>query len=43
MMAGNLGFRKDVVGVLVRKITLGVKDGFSREEIKNDSKAYLNI
>ena len=43
MMAGNLGFRKDVVGVLVRKITLGVKDGFSREDIKNDSKAYLNI
>ena len=43
MMAGNLGFRKDVVGVLVRKITLGVKDGFSREDIKNDSKAFLNI
>ena len=43
MMAGNLGFRKDVVGVLVRKITMGVKDGFSREDIKNDSKAFLNI
>jgi uncharacterized membrane protein YebE (DUF533 family) len=42
MMASKLGFRKAIVGVLVRKISMGVKDGFSREQIKNESQAFLN-
>jgi uncharacterized tellurite resistance protein B-like protein len=40
-MATNLGFRKADVGVLVKKITLGVKDGFSREQIKSESQSIL--
>lgn len=43
MMANKLGFRKAIVGVLVRKISMGVKDGFSREHIKNESQAFLKI
>ena len=41
-MAGKLGFRNAIVGVLVRKISIGVKDGFSREHIKNETQAFLN-
>lgn len=41
-MAAKLGFRKAIVGVLVRKISMGVKDGFSREHIKNESLDFLN-
>jgi uncharacterized membrane protein YebE (DUF533 family) len=41
-MAAKLGFRKAVVGVLVRKISTGVKDGFPREYIKNEAQAFLN-
>ncbi len=42
-MATRLGFRKAIVGVLVRKITMGVKDGLSREAIKKDSQAFLDF
>jgi len=42
-MATRLGFRKAIVGVLVRKITMGVKDGLSRESIKKDSQAFLDF
>ncbi|MBC5772539.1 TerB family tellurite resistance protein [Pontibacter sp. KCTC 32443] len=41
-MATKLGFKKAVVGVLVRKISTGVKDGLSREQIKNDAQSFLN-
>ncbi|NEM97110.1 tellurite resistance TerB family protein [Pontibacter burrus] len=41
-MAERLGFKKSVVGVLVRKITLGVKDGLTREDIKQETQAFLN-
>lgn len=41
-MATRLGFKKSVVGVLVRKISMGVKDGLSRERIKQDAHAFLN-
>lgn len=41
-MASRLGFRKAVVGVLVRKISMGVKDGLSREAIKQEAQAFLN-
>ena len=42
MMAEKLGFRKAIVGLLVRKISQGVKDGLPRERIKNESTAFLN-
>ncbi|WP_375417785.1 TerB family tellurite resistance protein [uncultured Hymenobacter sp.] len=42
MMAEKLGFRKAIVGVLVRKISMGVKDGFPRERIKEESLSFLN-
>ncbi len=41
-MAAKLGFKKAIVGVLVHKISLGVKDGISRENIKHDSQAFLD-
>jgi len=41
-MATRLGFKKAVVGVLVRKISMGVKDGLTREEIKSDAQGFLN-
>jgi len=42
-MAAKLGFRKAIVGVLVRKISIGVKDGLSREQIKSESQDFLNF
>lgn len=42
MMAEKLGFRKAIVGVLVRKISQGVKDGLSKERIKEESTSFLN-
>ncbi|GAA4365710.1 hypothetical protein GCM10023185_36250 [Hymenobacter saemangeumensis] len=42
MMAEKLGFRKAIVGVLVRKISQGVKDGHPKERIKEESNAFLN-
>ena len=42
MMAEKLGFRKAIVGLLVRKISQGVKDGLPRERIKDESTAFLN-
>ncbi len=41
-MAVRLGFKKSIVGVLVRKISIGVKDGLSREQIRQDAQAFLN-
>jgi uncharacterized membrane protein YebE (DUF533 family) len=42
-MASKLGFKKAIVGVLVRKISMGVKDGISRENIKQESQAFLEL
>ncbi len=42
-MAEKLGFKKAIVGVLVRNISLGVKDGQSREHIKQESQAFLDL
>ena len=42
-MAEKLGFRKAIVGVLVRKISMGVKDGLPRQQIKDESQAFLNF
>ena len=40
-MAGRLGFRQDIVAVLVRKISVGVRDGFPREHIKAETQTFL--
>ena len=42
-MAEKLGFKTAIVGVLVRKISLGVKDGQSREHIKQESQDFLEL
>lgn len=42
MMAEKLGFRKAIVGVLVRKISQGVKDAIPRDDIKEESLSFLN-
>ena len=41
-MAEKLGFRKAIVGVLVRKISQGVKDAVPRDRIKEESLSFLN-
>ncbi|WP_242927334.1 TerB family tellurite resistance protein [Pontibacter vulgaris] len=41
-MAVRLGFNKTIVGLLVRKISIGVKDGHTREYIKQEAQTYLN-
>ena len=41
IMAEKLGFRKDVVSVLVKKISQGVKDGMEREVVKTDTQTLL--
>ncbi|MBO0358136.1 TerB family tellurite resistance protein [Hymenobacter sp. BT186] len=41
IMAEKLGFRKDIVGLLVKNISQGVKDGMEREDIKADIQAFL--
>lgn len=41
-MAAKLGFKKSIVGVLVRKISVGVKDGLTRDNIKEEAQAFLN-
>ena len=40
-MALKLGFRKSIVGVLVRKISIGVKDGMPREMIRQEAQAFF--
>ena len=41
-MAAKLGFKKSIVGVLVRKISMGVKDGLTRDSIKQEAQSFLN-
>ncbi|MCC9165765.1 TerB family tellurite resistance protein [Pontibacter harenae] len=41
-MATKLGFDTSIVGVLVRKILMGVKDGLSRENIRKETQTFLN-
>ena len=40
-MAGKLGFRKAVVGVLIRKITLSLLEGLDKETIKQEVRSFL--
>ncbi len=39
----NLGFKKSVVGVLVRKVSLGIQNGLDKDTIKKDAQNYLNL
>lgn len=41
-MAARLGFKKSIVGLLVRKISTGVKDGLPRDEIKREAQTLLD-
>jgi len=40
-MAEKLGFRKAVVSVLIRKITLSLLEGLDKETIKKEVRAFL--
>ena len=40
-LAEKLGFRKAIVGVLVRKISLGLSTGLDKEAIKADAANFL--
>ncbi|MCR6641051.1 MAG: TerB family tellurite resistance protein [Sporocytophaga sp.] len=40
-MAERLGFRKAVVGVLVRKISQGVSNGQNKDMIRREAEAFL--
>ena len=40
-MAEKLGFRKAVVGVLIRKITLSLLEGLDKETIRKEVRAFL--
>lgn len=40
-MATKMGFKKAIVGVLVRKISMGVRDGLSRDHIRKEAQAFL--
>jgi hypothetical protein len=39
----NLGFKKSIVGVLVRKVSLGIQNGLDKDTIKKDAQNYLNL
>ena len=39
----NLGFKKSIVGVLVRKVSVGIQNGMDKDAIKKEAQAYLNI
>jgi uncharacterized tellurite resistance protein B-like protein len=43
MMAEKLGFRKAIVGILVRKISIGLSTGLDKEAIKKESENFLNF
>lgn len=42
-IATKMGFRKSVVGVLIKKITTGVKDGLDRDAILRDAISVLEL
>lgn len=42
-LANRLGFRKVIVGVLVAKITRGIEAGIGKEELKEETKPFLDI
>lgn len=42
-IAEKLGFRKAIVGVLVRKLIMGLQGGKTKEELKDESRNFLNF
>lgn len=43
LIAEKLGFRKAIVGILVRKISLGLNSGREKETIKAETEAFLQF
>jgi uncharacterized tellurite resistance protein B-like protein len=43
VMAEKLGFRKAIVGILVRKISIGLSTGLDKDAIKKESESFLNF
>ena len=43
VMAEKLGFRKAIVGILVRKISIGLTTGLDKETIKKESENFLKF
>jgi uncharacterized tellurite resistance protein B-like protein len=41
LMAEKFGFRKAIVGILVRKISLGLTTGIDKDSIKAESEAFV--
>lgn len=39
----NLGFKKSVVGVLVRKVSIGIQNGVDKETLKREAQNFLNM
>ncbi|MCU0430449.1 MAG: TerB family tellurite resistance protein [Cytophagaceae bacterium] len=39
----NLGFKKSVVGVLVRKVSMGIQNGVDKETLKKEAQSFLNM
>jgi len=42
-IAEKMGFRKAIVGVLVRKVSVGLIEGLDKEAIKEEAKNFLAI
>lgn len=42
-IAEKLGFRKAIVGVLVRKLVMGLTNGKTREELKDECRDFLSL
>jgi uncharacterized tellurite resistance protein B-like protein len=43
LIAEKMGFRKAIVGVLVRKVSVGLTEGLDKETIKEEAKNFLAI
>jgi hypothetical protein len=42
-LADKLGFRKAIIGVLVRKISMNISSGSDKEKIKEEAKSFLKF
>jgi hypothetical protein len=42
-MAERLGFKKAIVGVLVRKISMNIANGLNKDNIRNDVASFLRF
>ncbi|MBY0425995.1 MAG: TerB family tellurite resistance protein, partial [Cytophagales bacterium] len=42
-VATKLGFRKAIVGIVVRKIVIGLQESTPKEKIKDEAAVFLNF